>query len=82
MNKIILITLCAFFLISATVTEVGTMIIQPKIPKSVKTLSGYISYANSDDLNGALNTYTRMGYVVKTTSYNSNGCYLIILEKY
>lgn len=80
MNKILLITLCALFLISATVVEVQNIIFQPKTPISIKVMHGYL-YGNSNDLEGALNTYKNMGYVVKTSNYD-NSYYLIILEKY
>ena len=83
MNKILLVTLCAFMLISATVIEVQTMIVQPKTPIAIKVLNGYC-YDNSEavDLEAALNTYKNMGYIVKTSSYNYSNRYLIILEKY
>ena len=82
MNKIITITLCAFLLISATVIEVQTIIFQPKTPKSVIVLNGYTSSENAADLQAALNTYAKIGFIVKELQYNSNAHYLIILEKY
>jgi len=82
MNKIILITLCAILLISATVVEVNTTIFQPKVPKSVIVIHGNLYGKSPADLQGALNTYASIGFIVSKTHYNSNSDYLIILEKY
>lgn len=82
MNKTIVITLCAFFLLSATVVEVNTIIFQPKVPKSVIVIKGYLYDKSTADLQGALNTYASVGFVVSKAEYNSNSSYLIILEKY
>ena len=83
MKKIILIVICALILISATVVEVSTMIIQPKCPKEIKVINGYLYLGRGEsDLEAALNTYKNMGFIIKTSNYNNNGIYLIILEKY
>ncbi len=80
-NKILLVIVGALLMLSATV--VNTMVSQPATPKSVKVLSGYLYLSSGNsDLESALNTYTRIGYVLKSSSYCSNGNYLIVLEKY
>lgn len=80
-NKILLLIAGALLMLSANV--INTMVSQPATPKSVKVLSGYVYQSSgSSDLESALNTYTRMGYVLKSSSYCNNGMYLIVLEKY
>ena len=82
MKKIYLILIGSFLLISASVVEINRMIVQPAVPKQVKVLHGYIRLNETEDINSALNIYTRSGYVIKSSSYVSNGDYFIILEKY
>jgi hypothetical protein len=82
MNKIYLILIGSFLLISASVVGVSKIISQPAVPKQVKVLNGYIRGCDVSDINDALNIYTRSGWVVKTSSYTNNLYYFIILEKY